>query len=82
MYIFEKIRQEIADSRKDAGDEVLTRLMNALEQDEDFPIQELYDLNYSRFKIALNLLQEWRLLRHCRPTVKDQDAGHHGLTVN
>jgi hypothetical protein len=82
MYIFEKIRQEIADNQKDAGDEVLTRLMNALEQDEDFPIQELYGLSYSRFKIALDLLQEWRLLRHCRPPVQDEGAGRRGLTIN
>jgi hypothetical protein len=75
MYIFEKIRQQIADHQKDAGDEALTRLMNALEQDEDFPIQELYDLNYSKFRLALDLLQEWRLLRHCRPSASQAGMG-------
>jgi hypothetical protein len=75
MYIFEKTRQQIADHRKDADDEALARLMNALERDEDFPIQELYDMNYSKFRIALDLLQEWRLLRHCRPSASQAGMG-------
>jgi hypothetical protein len=75
MYIFEKIRQQIADNRKDADNEALARLMNALERDEDFPIQELYDLNYSKFRIALDLLLEWRLLRHCRTSASPAAMG-------
>ncbi|MDD5296329.1 MAG: hypothetical protein PHU46_05390 [Rhodocyclaceae bacterium] len=74
MYTFEKIRQQLTNDHEHPGSEVLSRLMDALEQEEDFPIHELYDLSYSRFQVALDLLREWRLVRYYHPTMTQTDA--------
>lgn len=42
----------------------LSRLVLALESEADFPITNLYTLDLPRFKLALEILDEWRLDRH------------------
>ena len=42
----------------------LSRLVLALEAEADFPIADLYKLDLARFKLALEILDEWRLDRH------------------
>ena len=42
----------------------LSRLVLALESEADFPISDIYLLDYDNFNLALAILQEWRLDRH------------------
>ena len=42
----------------------LSRLVLALESEGDFAIADLYQLDGERFKLALEILDEWRLDRH------------------
>lgn len=42
----------------------LSRLVLALESEGTFGITGLYDLGYERFRLALQILEEWRLDRH------------------
>ena len=65
MYAAEKIEREIARRETFVSGQVLARLMSALERHEEFPLHELYDLSHAHFQLALELLQEWRLARHC-----------------
>lgn len=44
--------------------QTLSRLVLALESEADFPIANLYTLDLPRFKLALEILDEWRLDRH------------------
>ncbi|MDO5693162.1 MAG: hypothetical protein Q4G70_11935 [Pseudomonadota bacterium] len=52
--------------RKPENDDAktLSRLVLALESEIDFPITDLYKLDIARFKLALEILDEWRLDRH------------------
>ncbi|WP_448253534.1 hypothetical protein [Ottowia oryzae] len=42
----------------------MSRLVLALESEGDFAIADLYQLDSERFKLALEILDEWRLDRH------------------
>ncbi|WP_298434270.1 hypothetical protein [Ottowia sp.] len=42
----------------------LSQLVLALESEGTFGITGLYDLDYERFRLALQILEEWRLDRH------------------
>ena len=42
----------------------LSRLVLALESECTFGLTGLYDLGYERFRLALQILEEWRLDRH------------------
>lgn len=64
MYVIEKIQREIANGQGDASSQVLSRLANSLEEQEDFPLHELYGLSHAQFQLALELMQAWRLARH------------------
>ncbi|MDR2128615.1 MAG: hypothetical protein LBP52_06070 [Burkholderiaceae bacterium] len=42
----------------------LAKLVLALESEGPFQIAEIYELGYERFRLALQILEEWRLDRH------------------
>ncbi len=65
MYVVEKIRKEPSIKQDAASQRIMVRLMDCLEKQEDFPLHELYKLSHTEFKLALELLQAWRLGRHC-----------------
>jgi hypothetical protein len=44
--------------------QTLARLVLALESEVDFPISDLYRLDFDRFNLALKILDEWRLDRY------------------
>ena len=48
----------------------LSRLVLALESEGDFKIADLYQLDMERFKLALEILDEWRLDRHYASKVR------------
>ena len=43
---------------------VLSRLVLALETSHSFELVTLYELDYERFQLALDILREWRLDRY------------------
>ena len=53
---------------------ILSRLVLALEAEGDFYIADIYQLNYHHFKLALEILQEWRIDRHFASKTKLFDA--------
>jgi hypothetical protein len=42
----------------------LSRLVLALESEADFPISELYRLDFDHFNMAVQMLREWRIDRY------------------
>ena len=44
--------------------QLLARLVLALETEVDFPISDIYKLDFEQFNLALKLLHEWRLDRY------------------
>lgn len=54
----------------------LTRLVLALESEADFPISDLYKLNFRSFELALKILEEWRLDRYLTGKAKLFDVSY------
>jgi hypothetical protein len=64
MRAIKEARKYIERKPDDAHAKTLSRLVLALESEADFPIADLYRLDLARFKLALEILDEWRLDRH------------------
>lgn len=75
MYIVEKIWKESAIEQNTASERILSRLMECLERQKEFPLHELYELSYAQFQLALELMWAWRLGRHCH-SVPLGGSGH------
>lgn len=51
-------------SANEASAQVFRQLLDALEHDAPFDLQQLYLLSYTDFDTALNALREWRSQRY------------------
>jgi len=56
---------------KDA--QILSYLIIALEMGHEFLLSELYKMNYDTFKLALQVIENWRIDRYYRSKVKLYD---------
>lgn len=64
MRAVKKARQFIAKDPQVESAKLLARLVLALESESQFSVADLYRLDYDSFKLALSLLDEWRLDRY------------------
>ncbi|WP_423456455.1 hypothetical protein [Ottowia sp. VDI28] len=64
MRAIKEARKFIERKPDNANAKILARLVLALESEADFPISDLYLLSFDQFKLALEILDEWRLDRH------------------
>lgn len=64
MRAVKKARLFIAKQPESESAKLLARLVLALESETVFSVSDLYRLDYESFKLALNLLDEWRLDRY------------------
>ena len=70
MRAIKEARKFIERQPQDANAKTLSRLVRALESEADFPIADLYQLDTDRFKLAIEILDEWRLDRHYASKVR------------
>ncbi|HTS52590.1 MAG TPA: hypothetical protein VMH26_04895 [Burkholderiales bacterium] len=49
----------------DASSSTLYELIRSLDSGERFDLNKLYQLNYSDFSLAMNILRQWRLDSYC-----------------
>lgn len=54
----------------------LARLVLALESEAQFPISDIYELDLKRFKLAIEILDEWRLDRYYAGKARLFDISH------
>ena len=82
MRAIKEARKFIESNPSSAEAITLSRLVLALESEIDFPITDIYLLDYDKFKLALDILQEWRLDRHFAGKSRLYDASLHlaGMT--
>ena len=82
MRAIKEARKFIESNPSSAEAITLSRLVLALESEIDFPITDIYLLDYDKFKLALEILQEWRLDRHFAGKSRLYDASLHlaGMT--
>ena len=64
MRAIREARKFIEASPADPSAQFLSRLVLALESEADFPISQIYQLNFDHFNLALEVLREWRLDRY------------------
>ncbi|MBK8018006.1 MAG: hypothetical protein IPK20_15600 [Betaproteobacteria bacterium] len=64
MKAIKKIRKYIVGHPDTEAARTLVRLVVALESENDFRLQELYDLDHDVFEMARDMLKEWRLDRY------------------
>jgi hypothetical protein len=70
MRALKEARKFIERQPEDANARTLSRLVLALESEAEFPIAHLYRLDIDKFKLALEILDEWRLDRHYTSKVR------------
>ena len=70
MRAIKQARKFIETQPDDANARTLSRLVRALESEADFPITDLYLLDADGFKLAMEILDEWRLDRHYASKVR------------
>lgn len=64
MYAIKEARMFIEQDVDNPSARTLSRLVLALESEADFPISDIYELDFDRFCLALKILDEWRLDRY------------------
>lgn len=64
MRAINKARKFIEQDPANPSAQTLARLVLALESEADFPISDIYKLDFDRFNLALKILDEWRLDRY------------------
>ncbi|MEJ7685722.1 MAG: hypothetical protein WKG52_01250 [Variovorax sp.] len=57
-------RRFIETNPADESAQILARLVLALESERSFELVALYELDYKRFELAMDILKEWRLDRY------------------
>ncbi len=70
MRAIKEARKFIERQPNDANARTLSRLVLALESEASFPITDLYLLDADKFRLAMEILDEWRLDRHYASKVR------------
>lgn len=66
-----KVARKLIQQHPDSDSaKTLSRLVLALESEADFPISDIYKLDFENFKLALKILDEWRLDRYASGKVR------------
>lgn len=64
MQVIKQVRRFMEKDPSNPSAQILARLVLALESEVEFPISDIYKLDFDRFDLALKILQEWRLDRY------------------
>ena len=73
MNAIKKARKHIENHPLSESAKSLARLVRALESDEKFDLSDLYELDYEKFDLAIDILREWRLDRYYMGKAKLHD---------
>lgn len=76
MLAIKKARKLIEAKPTDEASVTLADLVLALETEQSYPLHRLYDLDYKRFELAMEILAEWRLDRYYASKIKLIDASN------
>ena len=77
MRAIKKARRLILNQPQSMAAQTLSHLILALENETDFSISDLYQLDLKEFDLAINLLEEWRLDRFYEGKAKLFDVSVH-----
>ena len=74
MNTFKKVRRLIVTRPEVESSQTLSALVKALESESSFNLAALYQLDYDSFRLALELLADWRLDRYYNSRSRLVDA--------
>ena len=77
MRAIKKARRLILNQPQSLAAKTLSSLILSLENETEFSIADLYELNLKEFDLAINLLEEWRLDRVYQGKAKLFDVSVH-----
>ena len=82
MRAIKKIKKFIERSPNSTEGITFAELILALESDNEFPVIELYQLNYDEFDLAIELLKDWRIDRFYIGKAKAFDSATHAKNLS
>ena len=74
MHAIKAVRKRIEKDSDTESSRILMNLVKALGEEAEFPLADLYRLDYESFEAALDLLRDWRLDRYYASRLKLFDA--------
>ena len=81
MQAIKKARKIIEKDISKPFAQLLSKLLVALESEENFQLRQLYELNPSEFDLIIEILKEWRIDRHYMSKSKTFAAAFYGADL-
>jgi hypothetical protein len=81
MQAIKKARKIIEKDISKPFAQLLSKLIVALESEENFQLRQLYELNPSEFDLVIELLKDWRIDRHYMSKSKTFAAAFYGADL-
>jgi L-2-hydroxyglutarate oxidase LhgO len=81
MQAIKKARKIIEKDVSKPFAQLLSKLIVALESEENFQLRQLYELNPSEFDLVIEILKEWRIDRHYMSKSKTFAAAFYGADL-
>ncbi|MEY2659761.1 MAG: hypothetical protein RLZZ123_933 [Pseudomonadota bacterium] len=70
MSALKQARKIIANEPESKTAQILSRLVLSLETDQAMSLREIYELDYSSFQLAIDVMRDWRIDRYYASKVK------------
>jgi hypothetical protein len=64
MFAIQKLEDYLRSSATPAAARELTRLLEALKQEAEYPLSSLYEIDFEAFELAVEALRDWRIDRY------------------
>jgi len=64
MFAIQRLEEYLHSSATPAASRELTRLLEALKDEKEFPLSSLYEIDYEAFELAVEVLRDWRIDRY------------------
>jgi hypothetical protein len=70
MNAIKEVRKYLLAHPRSPASQVLLKLTEALAEEKEFPLDELYRLDQEAFDLAIELMRDWRLDRYYAARIK------------
>jgi hypothetical protein len=64
MFAIKKLEEYLRSSATPAASRELSRLLEALKEEKEFPLSSLYEIDYEAFELAVEAMRDWRIDRY------------------
>lgn len=81
MRAIKKIKRIIEKNPQENASQIFSKLITCLAEESDFSLKELYELNPNEFKLAIEVLEQWRLDRFYMGKAKVFDVAQQALEL-